>query len=263
MSYFTPDVIAEDITAEAPWVAGAPSTPTWVPGHLKSSYLAGRAKAHLSHTIRLGNNAFENSHPIIIGHAIACRFQNLASFTASEESPKKLYIYARNIVPWRKLNIAVYTDDVAKSPPEPKNHVGLITDYVVPEVGNPKWYQADLSGYDPDADEYSERTFSDSYYWLAIMIETDLYYYSVPGVSNQWARCNDYWYNGFNDPWDSEEESGTMFADLAMSIYVDISEAELGLARAKSSYAYGLSKASFEKNYAKSSYEIGVAKGQA
>ena len=212
-----------------------------------------QVKAYLGNPFGL-NIAGAKEAALSTGYAVACRFKlNKAITLTSATNNVLLFIYAKALAADTRLDVALYSDDPEQSPPEPKDWIAWIQDdYIAVATSSAKWYSNTFIGYDPDADEWIlDLELTDDYYWFVMIANQDMKLYAIdPHTTDQWARCRDYWNNGFDTPWDSEEETGTTHADAALSVYIQAAQ-EVGVGHAKADFSAGQAKAYFGRGQAK------------
>ena len=151
--------------------------------------------------------------PISPDRVIASRFK-VAEDLEFEAGKAVIYAWMKGIVPNKQVDFSVFSDEAGK----PKNLVNVgLSKPIIPTV-------LSLVG---TRLQNAISWIKDEYYWLAMIVNSDAKYYADAGETNQWARCLDYWQNGFGDPWDSDEGGTEVYADYAVSIHILINEVDL------------------------------------
>ena len=147
--------------------------------------------------------------------AVASRFK-VAEDMEFEAGKACIYAWIKGIVPNKQVDFGVFDDDAGK----PKNLVNVgLTKPIVPTGLN--LVGARLQ----NAISWKK----DEYYWLAMIVNCDARCYVDPGETNQWGQCIDYWYNGWDDPWDSDAVTPPteIYDDYAISIHILIRSVDL------------------------------------
>ena len=148
-------------------------------------------------------------------YAVACRFK-VAEDMEFEAGKALIYAWLRGLAANYQVDFGVFDDDAGK----PKDLVNFgLTKPTVPTV-------LSLVGTRlTNAISWKK----DEHYWLAMIVNADARYYVDDGEVNQWGQCIDYWYNGWDDPWDSDAVTPPteIYDDYAISIHILIRSVDL------------------------------------
>lgn len=171
---------------------------------------------------------------IVANYKIACRFQAGQSGTVTA-----IDAYLKAMIADRPMIAGIYEDD--NGDPDGGALLGYSDELSIKDVA--QWHHFPLIS--------PVSVTKDEYYWLALLCHTDSKYYYDLGLTDQWARNNDTYYDGFCDPFKC---SGTTVirADVEVSIFA-LYEHELKTPSAKSSFKIGCAKSDFSFGLSKAS----------